>query len=332
MLHYNGDNLKKVISVLTTIYNEPIDWVISCVDSVYEQCESIYDIQLIVIIDNPSIPRDYFIRLQEYCDKLQSDRFTVDVYFNQSNIGLAKSLNKAFEYAKGDFIARIDTDDICLPSRFKNQFKYLINNPDVSIVGGHMIRMDANGNNIGLARNSIDSFEIRKKIKYKSVCYHPTWMMKREIFIKLDGYRPYPNSQDFDFLLRAFESNALITNIDEYVVRYRIRSDSLSFLHSLRQRLCQEHILLMSNIRLKNDGVDNFSVESMNYYISHNNFYRMLHSTSQKLFYFSTKKLKSKNPLLIALAAVSILTSMMISPAQFRHVARLISYFLSKKF
>ena len=66
-------------------------------------------------------------------------------FINEKNMGLVKSLNKALGYAKGEFIARMDADDISLPNRFEKQIDYLNNHPDVDFMGARCINIDEDG-------------------------------------------------------------------------------------------------------------------------------------------------------------------------------------------
>ncbi|MFM4678114.1 glycosyltransferase [Aeromonas media] len=317
--------MKDIISVLTTIYNEPLSWVKECIDSVVAQNHQNYKIEIVIVIDNPHLDASYILEFNEYIDSLKFERNDIVIIHNERNIGLADSLNKAFANSKGQYIARIDTDDVCATERFYKQYNFLMNNDEVSIVGGHIIRIDEDGKEIGRAKNSLSFEDIKNKIYYKSVCYHPTWMMRRAVFESLNGYRSYPNSQDFDFLLRAYENKNIISNIDDFVVYYRIRKSSLSFTHSLRQRKCQEHILKMSRKRLK--GVDEFDKGIMLKEIKSSSFYNHCHTLSQNLFYRSMVLMKNRN----VLFPFYLITSISISPAQFRYVVRQVEFYIKSR-
>lgn len=316
------EKLKDLISVLTTIYNEPLSWVKECIDSVVAQEHPNYNIEIIIVIDNPFLDSSYITELNNYINSLIVENNNVVTIYNKVNIGLAASLNKAFANSKGQYIARIDTDDICAVERFYKQHDFLLRNNDVSIVGGHIIRIDEDGNEIGRAKNSLSFEDISNKIYYKSVCYHPTWMMRRVVFESLSGYRTYPNSQDFDFLLRAYENNYKISNVDDFVVSYRIRKSSLSFTHSLRQRKCQEHILKMSRKRLKD--VEVYDEKLMMKEIQSSSFYNKCHAFSQDLFYRAMVLMKNRN----VLFPFYLMASILMSPAQFRYVIRQVRFYI----
>lgn len=318
--------MKETISVLTTIYNEPLSWVKECIDSILIQRHNDFNLEVIVVIDNPKL--DYQLQLNEYIyDIIQNNHICIKTIQNECNVGLAESLNRAFKESSGEYIARIDTDDNCLPERFIKQLNYLKEHDYISIVGGHVIRVDEKGNKIGCAKNTISHLDIGKKIYYKSVCYHPTWLMKRGVFEALNGYRAYPNSQDFDFLIRAYEAGYLISNIDAYVINYRIRAGSLSFLQSLRQRKCQEHIIKMAKIRSNSNGLDNYTIESMQREIDSSEVYKFFHSYSQACFYRSMIMMKNKN----ILFPLYLILSVSLSPVQFRYVYRQVMYYIKSK-
>jgi len=136
---------------------------------------------------------------------------------------LPAALNAGIKAAKGKYIARMDADDISLPQRLILQVNYLDNNQEVGIVGGQAYVIDENGIEIGLKRKPIGRNCINRSIEYACPIIHPTYMVRVEVYQKLDGYRvAFPIGQDFDFLLRAFDSGETLANIDQYLLYYRV--------------------------------------------------------------------------------------------------------------
>ena len=108
-----------MISVLMSIYNESINEIRQSIDSIIGQTYS--DFELIVVIDQPSY-KDAQLLLEWYVSKDVRIRYFV----NKQNIGLALSMNFAAEQAKGEFLLRMDADDICLKDRFQLQYDSII--------------------------------------------------------------------------------------------------------------------------------------------------------------------------------------------------------------
>ena len=117
-----------MISVLMSVYKEPIDWLKQSIDSILNQ--TFTDFEFIIVCDNPQYEKGIGI-LKEYATKDSR----IVLLFNKENIGLTKSLNKGLAIAKGQYIARMDADDISSPERFERQYHYLEDHPDVIVLG-----------------------------------------------------------------------------------------------------------------------------------------------------------------------------------------------------
>lgn len=115
-----------LISVIMSVYREPKEWIIRSIDSILTQ--TMKDFEFIVVCDNP----DYSIAQELILDYHNRDN-RLKYIFNDANIGLTKSLNKALSLAVGKYIARMDADDISLPDRFCQQVCFLESNPVYSI-------------------------------------------------------------------------------------------------------------------------------------------------------------------------------------------------------
>ncbi|MCD0089063.1 glycosyltransferase family 2 protein, partial [Streptococcus agalactiae] len=105
-------------SVIMSIYNEPLKYIKSSIDSILSQ--TLKNFEFIIVIDNPD-REDVYDILQTY---LASDA-RVKVLSNERNMGLAYSLNKAIKYSVGNYIFRMDADDISYPERFEKQINFM---------------------------------------------------------------------------------------------------------------------------------------------------------------------------------------------------------------
>ena len=116
------------ISVLMSVYHEPIDWLALSVDSILNQ--SFSDFEFIIIVDDPNNQEAInYIRQKEEEDN------RIVLLINEENVGLTKSLNKGLKIAKGNYIARMDADDISYPERFEKQFTFMESHPSVILLG-----------------------------------------------------------------------------------------------------------------------------------------------------------------------------------------------------
>ncbi|MUK65334.1 glycosyltransferase [Aliivibrio fischeri] len=223
------------ILVLMTIYNEPLSYIEQSLSSIKNQTYSNFSVN--IVVDNPAVSNEIRLFLNTFCK--QDNRFRV--LFNEDNIGLALSLNKAFFEFKNEvfkYIARIDSDDICLLNRFDIQVDYLNENPDIDLIGSSAYQIDEAG-------DLLDDFFVSKgevKLKFGSNSIHPTWMMKVNVFLELSGYRNYRCSQDYDFLCRAKLKGFNVENIEEKTIYYRLRLGSIGQKNRLQQRRIKFYI------------------------------------------------------------------------------------------
>lgn len=117
--------VKDLISVVMTNYNTPEIFLREAIDSVLQQTYSNFEF---IIVDDCSTDGSLDV-IKSYIDN------RIVILENENNIGLTKSLNKALNVAKGEFIARMDSDDICDLQRFEKQMTFLKNKKDVIVCG-----------------------------------------------------------------------------------------------------------------------------------------------------------------------------------------------------
>lgn len=151
--------------------------------------------------------------------------------FRQDNKGLTLSLNVAIERAQGEYLARLDADDQCLPGRLRRQVAFLDANPEIGLVGGNFILIDETGNPYGRSSlGTLDHDECVHRLKTLAAFFpHSSWMMRRSLAGTLDGYAPWAKKgQDYEFLLRAV-GVARLACLEAPVIRLRKAEGSATF-------------------------------------------------------------------------------------------------------
>ena len=194
------------ISVITGIYNGKCQYVSSAIDSILNQ--SFCDFEFIIIDDGSD--GEISNLLTQYSNK--DDR--IRLFRNPKNIGLTRSLNIGLYVATGQYIARMDADDICYPNRLELQMSFLDANPMVALVGA---RFEEMVNNIIIPQRLpfVKGCDIlNSRIIYFNPFCHSTIMARREVLIELGGYdESFRHSQDYDFWLRL-TARYLTENLD----------------------------------------------------------------------------------------------------------------------
>jgi glycosyltransferase involved in cell wall biosynthesis len=239
------------ISVLLSVFNSR-EYLCEAIDSVLRQ--TFKDFELIIIDDASDDGSS------ELIDNYRSIDNRIIVIRNRNNLGLAESLNRGLKVASGSFIARMDADDMALPNRFELQIKFLEHNPTISLVGSDTAVIDTEGNELGENRAFSDPELLRRIIVYRTISFHPTWLFRRELAEQINGYRDFPVCQDYDFLLRAIESGARVSNYPGVLLRQR-RYSGISNRKSITVRKTTEYILSLRRERQLTGGSDSYSRE-----------------------------------------------------------------------
>jgi glycosyltransferase involved in cell wall biosynthesis len=184
---------------------------------------------LIIVNDNPLN--------KEFKNLLDSFKDPRLIYVaNKINIGLTKSLNNSIDIAQGDFIARMDADDISVKERIEKQVDFFNKNREYFVLGTWVEVIDENNFKIGIRQDDYDDNLIKIKTLFQVPFIHPTVMFRSEIFKKY-GYRYNNNfkyAQDFELWSRLVH-NFKISNLPEYLLKYRKSSNQISQKNKLQQ-------------------------------------------------------------------------------------------------
>lgn len=227
-----------LISVIMSTYNEEPDWIRDSIDSILNQTYK--NLELIVVLDNPNNTM-----IKEILFKYQERDERIRLIQNKKNLGLVQSLNIALKYCKGKYIARMDADDISREDRISVEKEYLEKNK-LDFVYTGMITIDEKGKQISEWDKEELTYErIKKLMKIRNISIHPTWFLKREIYINLGGYREVPYCEDYDFVLRALNFGYKIGKINENLLMYRVRYNSISRSNNFEQFLISQNILFL---------------------------------------------------------------------------------------
>ena len=226
----------KKVSVIMGAYNEKIEWLENSVNSILNQ--SYRNIEFIVILDNPDN-----IEIKNFMNKLQLKDNRIRFYVNEKNLGLVKTLNKAIGLSNGEYIARMDADDIALPDRIKLQVNFLDKNAEIDLVGSKIEYIDENDNVISKDKYRPCGFEdIKRHLKYYNAFAHPTLMYRTDVLRKLNGYNEIYCAEDYDLVTRFVVNGYKTINLNNILLKYRVRSNGISQSNRTKQYITSEYI------------------------------------------------------------------------------------------
>lgn len=224
-----------MISVIMSTYKEDERLLRESIESILNQTYK--DFEYVIILDYPDNDVHKSV-IEEYA--LKDDR--IHFYINEKNMGLTDSLNRGLSLCHGEYIARMDADDISLPDRLERQMKYLEKN-HYDLIGGITEMINENGSLLYSIKSvPTDPKKINKALRYSQCIAHPTWLGKKEVFEKNAGYRHMPLCEDYDFTLRAVLNGFVISNLNEPVLKYRMTSNSISRSNLFEQYLYMSYI------------------------------------------------------------------------------------------
>ncbi|MDN3642103.1 glycosyltransferase [Lutimonas halocynthiae] len=172
--------------------------------------------------------------------------------FNDVNKGLTANLNIGISLSKGEYIARMDADDIALPSRIEKQVKFLDDHQEIDLVGSAAFDINENGDEIQLRKSPKSHDDIIALLPKANPITHSTVMFRKKSFASIGYYNEaYRTTQDYEMWFRAAGKGLKFHNLQEILLKYRIDNNyhkrkSLKYrLYDCKLRLqCFKHINL----------------------------------------------------------------------------------------
>lgn len=212
------------VSVLMCVYNDE-KFVGTAIDSIL--CQSFTDFEFIIVNDGSTDGTGNVLAGYE----TQDQRIRV---FTQSNAGTTAAANFGLSVARGDYVARLDSDDLSYPDRLKIEVDYLDANPNIALVGGGSDIIDVDGNVIG-ARN-IRTDNPACTLIHRCIYQQSDVMFRHSVVVKLGGYREkFRNAQDYDLWLRISEIDG-IAKLNVPLGQWRLNGGGYTLSRAAEQR------------------------------------------------------------------------------------------------
>lgn len=247
----------ELISVLMPTYNVE-RFVGEAVESILNQTWTNFEF---IIVDDCSTDRTYDI-LKKYAAKDSR----IHLFRNEINSKICKTLNKALSHAKGQFIVRMDGDDISQPDRFEKLYDFLQDHPNVDLVGSNTITIDEAGKELGRKAYLLHDRAIQMGNRYMTSIAH-IWMARKKVYDILKGYRDIPYAEDFDFLLRGELQGFHYANVEDYLYSVRHRNGNTVSTNGLVQRKTANYVKKIHHYE-RIDGNNHFDKDEYKEFIS----------------------------------------------------------------
>lgn len=197
------------ISVILPAYNAE-NYISQAIDSILAQTYG--DFEFIILNDCSTDGTERII--------LSFDDPRIRYVRNEQNLGVAATLNRGLELAAGEYIARMDADDISLPERFFRQVSYLDVHPEIAVLGTD-IRLIGAGS--GIRSFSQTPERLKTDLLFDCCFAHPAVMMRRQAILSLGGYDPdFNGAEDYHLWARCVMAGYQLACLPEVLLCYRI--------------------------------------------------------------------------------------------------------------
>lgn len=224
--------MEKKVSIIMAIYNSDPNKFKRAIESILNQ--TYRNFELIICDDGSENGIDDYIH--QYNDE------RIIFIKNERNLGLACSLNHCLQVASGEYIARMDDDDISGVTRIEKQVEFLNRHSEYSIVGSAIWLIDEGGI---WGEDYLKEIPNKKDLLYGVVHVHPTIMVRKEAYDFVQGYRvswKTERTEDYDLYMRLYAAGYKGYNLQEKLFYYTQSKNTLikrRFRHRIEEVACR---------------------------------------------------------------------------------------------
>ena len=211
-------------SVLISVYwKEKPEFLRESLNSVFTQTRSADEV--VVVKDGPLTPE-----LDAIICNFKKEHAELRIVSLEKNMGLGIALNKGINACSYDYVARMDSDDICFPQRFEKQIGYLEKHPDIDALGCWTQEFTENERNekILMAKKMfpVTAWDIFKYCTKRNPMEHPSIVLKKQTVIEAGNYQSYYLFEDYSLWAHMLVKGANFHNLPEVLLYFRMTPDS----------------------------------------------------------------------------------------------------------
>ena len=206
-----------MISVVMPVFNGE-KYLGEAIESILGQ--TFQDFEFLIITD-PSKDRSL-----EICEDYAKKDSRIRIIPNRFSKNISGALNTGFEEAKGEFIARMDCDDISFQSRFEKQLKVFSDNPSVGVCATNGFNIDENGKPQSAPWWINDALPVKWRLMFETALAHPTVMFRCALIRSQKVKYADPPAEDFELWTRLAPLTEMVRTV-EPLFYYRLTTGSL---------------------------------------------------------------------------------------------------------
>jgi len=206
-----------IVSVIMPVYNGE-KYLREAIQSILNQ--TFIDFEFIILNDGSTDKTEEII--------LAYDDPRIHYIKNETNLQLVETLNKGIKFAKGKYVARMDADDISLPTRLEEQVKFMEDNPDIGISGSAAIVFGENINT-SIWKLLKNNEAIKSELLFSSTFAHPSVIMNKKMILKYNLFydNNFLHAEDFELWTRMAKVTKM-ANISKPLLKYRVVENSIT--------------------------------------------------------------------------------------------------------
>ena len=208
-------------SVLISVYyKEKPEYLKDAINSIFNQTLRPNEV---ILVEDGKLTDELYNTIK----KLQEKYNEIKTVCLKENQGLGPALNEGLKYCSYDIVARMDSDDICMPDRFKIQIDFMEKHPDIDIISGWIDEFYGYKENIISTRKTPETHdEIVKFGKSRNPINHPAAMFKKNVVCNIGGYKAIPLLEDYDLWVRAILNGSHLYNIQQSLLWFRLSDNA----------------------------------------------------------------------------------------------------------
>ena len=223
------------ITVVMPAYREKKEQISQAMESILKQTYK--DFRYIIILDDPNNNE-----LEKLLREYERKDSRISLYINNKNLGCPCSKDRGIRLAETEYVAIMDSDDVARPDRLEQELRKM-ESERLDLVGSFVSVIDEDGKHLYDMDNlPLIHEKIMKRMKINNCVPHPTWFMRKEMYLKLGGYTDMQGGEDYDFLLRAIEQGYKLGIVDKILLDYRLSTHSISRNNLYKQYLMMKYL------------------------------------------------------------------------------------------
>lgn len=212
-------------SVLLSLYHKenPV-WFNRAMQSIWDE-QTIKPNEIVLVQDGPLNSELYSV-ISDWKAKLDD---VLTIVALAENVGLGAALNEGLKYCQYELVARMDTDDIAMPTRFEKQITFMRENPEIAASSAQIEEWDVN------LEHKLDSRDLPLKpedvywfAKRRSPLSHPATIFRKKVILDVGGYPPLRKAQDCALWSLLLVKGYKLANLPDMLLKMRTGNELLS--------------------------------------------------------------------------------------------------------